>query len=235
VSDPLLRALAGARLQLVYPLVRDDQNASDSVLIRLADGTAWAVTGARRVGGTYVLIGSPLTPEAGTIPTSAAMLPLLDRLTGAWVVRQPAGTSTDAGAEVMLPAAAAAVVHPDGSRDDVAGGAPFRLPLQPGVYRVMRGDSLLTSYAVNAPAAESDLDRLDEHELEDRLPGWRLHVTDDAGGWRRAVFRERLGNELWRPLLIAALVVLLIETIVAAAGRARRATVPRAAAEAETG
>jgi hypothetical protein len=62
-----------------------------------------------------------------------------------------------------------------------------------------------------------------------------LHVTDDAGGWRRAVFRERLGNELWRPLLIAALVVLLIETIVAAAGRARRATVPRAAAEAETG
>jgi hypothetical protein len=43
-----------------------------------------------------------------------------------------------------------------------------------------------------------------------------------GSGWRRAIVRERLGRELWRPLLVALLLILGTETIVAAAGRARR-------------
>jgi hypothetical protein len=77
---------------------------------------------------------------------------------------------------------------------------------------------------VNPAASGSDLTRLDRRALEARLPGWTLHVTTDAGGWRRAIFRERLGHELWRPLLLALLLVLFVESVVAATGRGRRAT-----------
>jgi hypothetical protein len=234
-GDPLGRTLSDTRLRVVYPLTPQGAGADDSVLLRLADGTPWAVRGERRVGGIYVVLASPLSPEASTLPTSAAMVPLLDRVIGAWALAVPPRSEARAGAEIMLPARASTVVRPDGTRDDVAGGAAYRLPPEPGVYRVMRGDSVELALAVNVPVTESDLERLDRRELEARLPGWTLHVTDDEGSWRRAVFRERLGRELWRPLLAAALAVLVLETIVAAAGRVRRTDrAPATATEVET-
>jgi hypothetical protein len=143
-------------------------------------------------------------------------------LTAAWALALPPRSALEPGSEVTLPANATAVERPDGTRDRVSAGGSFRLAGEPGLYRVLQNDSLLLAFAVNAPASESDLTRLDRRELEARLSGWTMHVTDNAGSWRRAAFRERLGNELWKPLLIAALVVLLVETIVAAAGAARR-------------
>lgn len=232
-DDPLDRALAPARLHIVHPLSAEEAAAGDSVLLRLADGSPWAVRGRRRVGGTYVLLGSPLTLEASTLPASAAMVPLLERAISAWAPDLPPRTEAGPGEEVALPEAATAVERPDGARDDIVGGAAYRLGLEPGVYRVLSGDSTILAWAVNPPAAESDLTRLDRRAVEARLPGWTLHSTTDAGAFRRAAFRERLGREIWRPLLFAALLVLLVETIVAAAGRARRgATV---AAEPEAG
>jgi hypothetical protein len=234
-DDPLLRALQNVRLRLSYPLAAAAAAPADAVLLRLADGTPWAVRGARRGGGTYVLLGSPLSAEASTLPTSAAMLPLLDRITGAWSLAQPPRTDLLAGTEVVLPAAATVVELPDGGRDAVAGAGPYRLGGQAGIYRVLRDDSVLAAYAVNAPAAASDLRRLSRRDLEARLPGWPLHVTTGAAAYRGAAFRERLGRELWRPLLFALLAVLLVETLVAAAGRAERtADIAAAAPEAES-
>jgi hypothetical protein len=230
-GDPLQQTLGDTRLRIVYPLATEGASATDSVLLRLDDGTPWGVRGERRVGGTYVLLASPLTPEASTLPTSAAMVPLLDRVIGGWSLAVPPRTTADAGAEIMLPAGASAVIRPDSTVDAVTGGSAYRLPLQPGVYRVLRGDSVALAVAVNAPAAESDLARLDRRGLEARLPGWTLHVTANAGAWRRAVFRERLGRELWRALLAAALAVLVLETVVAAAGRTRRASAGGTTAE----
>jgi hypothetical protein len=223
-GDPFLRTLADARLRIVYPLTPEGAGAGDSVLLRLADGTPWAVRGQRRVGGggTFVVLASPLSAEASTLPTSAAMVPLLDRVIGAWALALPPRNTANAGNEITVPAGVSAVIRPDDTRDAVAGGATYRLPLAPGVYRFMQGDSVALALAVNVPTAESNLARLDRRGLEARLQGWRLHVTDDEGAWQRAVFRERLGRELWRSLLIAALAVLVLETIVAAAGRVRR-------------
>jgi hypothetical protein len=220
-ADPVLRGAADARLQRVFPLAQTNAAAQDSVLLRLSDGSPWAVRGTRAVGGTYVLIASPLTPDASTIPTSALMVPLLDRLTGAW--SRDIATRSEAlpGEEIALPIGTTAVVRTDGSRDDVAGSSTYRLGSEPGVYRLIAGDSTVGAFAVNPPASESDLRRIDEDDLVEQLPGWPLHVTSGSG-WRRAIFRERLGRELWRPLLVALLLILGTETLVAAAGRARR-------------
>jgi len=233
-NDPLLTALESARMRVTYTLTAEGA-VTDSALLRLSDGTPWAVHGERRVGGTYVLLGSPLSVEASTLPTSAAMIPLLDRLISAWAPSLPPRTEIAPGSEISLPAGTTAVQRPDETKDDVAGAAAYHFGTLPGIYRILRDDSLIAAYAMNAPASESDLTRLKERDLDELLPGWSLHVTDDAGSWRRAAFRERLGRELWRPLLLALLLVLLVETSIAAAGRPRRGTAGARVPDTEAG
>ena len=220
--DPLLRALPDARVRQLFPLTRNGGAETDSVLIRLDDGSPWAVRGTRANGGTYVLLGSPLTAEASTLPTSAVMLPLLDRITSAWSSSEAPRTDAVPGQEIALAPGTQVVERPDGTRDDVTGATSYRFGGEPGVYRLVRDDSTLAAFAVNPPAEESDLGRLEESDLETLLPDWSVHAATSAGAWRRAVFRERLGRELWRPLLIALLLVLAAETLLAASGRVRR-------------
>ena len=222
-DDPLLRGLDGLPLRQVFPLLPEPGDATQQVYLRLEDDSPWAVGGERAGGGRYVLVGSPLTPDASAIPVSAAMLPLLDRVTGAWAAQRPARTEAVPGEAIVLPDEATAVERPDGSRDAADGGTEHRLGTEPGIYRVFAGDTVIAALAVNPDPAASRLARLDRRSLEARLPGWRLHVTTDAGGWRRATFRERLGREFWRPLALALLLVLAAETVAAAAGRAHDA------------
>jgi hypothetical protein len=231
-DDPLLRGLDGFHLRLVYTVLPERPDGSGAVYLRLDDDTPWAVGGERAGGGRYILIGSPLTPDASAIPVSAVMLPLLDRLTGAWAAQRPARTEVLPGDVIVLPDEATAVESPDGSRVAAPGGAEYRIGTEPGVYRVLAGDTVAAALAVNPDPAASRLARLDRRSLEARLPGWRLHVTSDAGGWRRAIFRERIGREFWKPLVLALLLVLAVETAVAAAGPVRGAT-PQAARASE--
>jgi hypothetical protein len=232
-DDALLRVLDGVRIRHNYPLAGDGVSAGDSVLLRLADGTPWAVRGTRRTGGSYIVLGSTFSADASTLPVGVAMLPLLERLTGAWALAQPPRTDLEAGAAVVAPPGATAMLLPDGVAIDAVPGATVRLGSEQGIYRFVSGDSVIAAYAVNAPAAASDLTRLDRRALEARLPGWDLYVTSDAAAFRRAAFRERVGREIWRPLLLALLAVLMLETLVAAAGRSRR-TAP-APADAQAG
>jgi hypothetical protein len=235
-DDPLLRAFDAVRLRQVYPLIREDAAQADTVLLRLSDGAPWAVRGERPTGGRYVILATPLNAEASTLPTSAAMLPLLDRLTGAWAAAQPPRTDARAGEEVRVPAAATVVTRPDGARDAVVPDGTYQLGEEPGIYRFLSGDSVVAAFTVNPAAEASDLSRLDRRGLEARLPGWTTYITTDAGAWQRATFRERLGREFWRPLLAALLFVLILETIIAAAGRSRAvAATTRAAADPEPG
>jgi hypothetical protein len=220
--DPLLRSLADIRLRQVYPLRPVDTSPADTVLLRLADGAPWAVRGERRTGGNYVVIGSPLSPEASTLPVSAAMLPLLDRLTGPWTMAEPPQHDIEPGAELRVPTGVSRLERPDGSSEAVVAGASHRVGSEPGVYRLLRDDSVISAFAVNPAAASTDLTRMDRDGLEARLPGWQLHVTTDPGAWRRAAFRERLGREMWRTVMMIVLILLIVEMIVAASGRSRR-------------
>jgi hypothetical protein len=221
-SDPLLRSLADIRLRQVYPLRPTVASTADTVLLRLADGAPWAVRGARPAGGIYVVLGSPLTTEATTLPVSAAMLPLLDRLTGHWTMPDPPQHDVEPGADLRIPAGVSRVERPDGSTEPVAAGASYRAGSEPGIYRLLRDDSVISAFAVNPAVEASDLTRLDRRGLEARLPGWQLHVTSDPAAWQRAAFRERLGRELGRTVLMMVLILLIVEMLVAAAGRSRR-------------
>src|SRR5690606_17339114 len=105
------------------------------------------------------------------------------------------------------------IERPDGGTDAVEGGARYRVPALPGIYRVIGDAGPLEAFAVNPPASESDLARLEPRRIAATLPGWTLRLADDATSWARHVFHRRLGREVWRPLLFLVLAVLLVEAL----------------------
>ena len=221
-DDAPLQTLAGVRLTEWYPLTRAGSATRDSVLLTLSDGTPWAVRGQRSDGATYILLGSPLTPEASTLPTGPAMLPLLDRLTGAWAARRTPSMEVEPGADVVLSAEADGLLFADSTRQPAAG--TIRAPAMPGAYRVLAGERVIDAFVVNPAPAESDLTPLDVDRLEDLVDG-RVVAADDADDWTSSIYRQRLGSESWRWLAVLALLLLLIEMAVAATGRLRRSRV----------
>jgi hypothetical protein len=224
-NDELERALTNTRVLQTYRLIQTGRAPGDSVILRLQDGGAWAVTGERARGGRFVLLASPLTPEASTIPTSTAMIPLVDRATGAWVAPNAARAEARPGEAMSLPAGATMVINPDGSRDSIRAGEAYYAGTQPGAYQVVRGASVLAAYVVNPPATESLLRAASRDRVARALPGWKIEFADDAGSWNKEIFDRRLGYEMWRTILMVLLVVLIVEGIAAATGRVRTTTV----------
>ncbi|MBW3553155.1 MAG: VWA domain-containing protein [Gemmatimonadetes bacterium] len=211
----LAEALRGVRLRQVYRL-EPQGTVADTVLLRLTDGAPWAVAGVTPGGGRYVLLATPLTTEAGSIPTSEAMLPLLDRAIGAWAAGAANGAGLEPGDVVTL-AAADSLVGPDATVAPVDEGTIHRLTA-PGIYRAFRDGDVTAAYAVNPSPAESDLARADPQALPGLFPGRDVHVAT-PGEWSDAVYVRRLGREISWPLILAALLLLLAESVIAAPGR----------------
>lgn len=226
-SDRTTARLEGIRVRRAYRLVPSDDASvlPEQVLARLADGAPWLVEGPLPQGGRYRLMASPFVPEATELPVSASMVPLME-----WLLT-PSGRSAGeagllAGESLALPASATAVETPGGTRVAVDGTRVFRATREPGVHVVLAGDSVLERVAVNPPPRESLLAPVPPNELEGRLGG-RIRTASDARSWSETVFTSRQGPELWRPLLLAALVLLLVEGWVAASGRTASAPAPR--------
>ena len=209
--------LAEVRLREVYRL-EPQGTPRDSVVLRLRDGEPWAVRGVLPDGGHYAILATPLTPEAGTIPTSAAMVPLLDRALSVWVAPGSDRAEYEPGDVITLPPAEW-VLAPHGA-DAVTEGAVYRFR-EPGLYHVIRGGDTIAAYAVNPSGAESDAARLTVADVRDRLPGREVRSAG-PDGWADIVYHRRLGREIVIPLAALALLILLLESVLAAAGRRAR-------------
>jgi hypothetical protein len=195
--------------------------ARDTVLLRLSDGSPWLVSGTTSDGVGYLLLGSPMTPEASDLPVSAAMVPFLDVLIGNWARRAAAeATVLEGGATLRLPDRARTVQLPDGSEVPVEGGAPFSAT-GPGNYAVFDGERTVLALSVNAPLREADLAAGREEQLEALLPAanWSWIRGMDVADWRDSIYKARRGKLAWRPLVVLLILISIIEAALAAAGR----------------
>ena len=219
-GDPLLRQLATVQLRQVYTLQPPPGQTTDSVALRLRDGRAWAVRGSRTSGGRFVLLASPFSLDASTLPASSAVLPLLDRILGAWSAVTVTTPDVAPGEPVELPANARIVLHPDGVRDSIPEGESYRAPATPGVYRVQgENGGEISAFVINPAESESTLEPLAARRVRDVFPDWNVEMADGAAEWIRDIYQERLGREIWWPLILALLLALIAESLVAAAGR----------------
>jgi hypothetical protein len=116
--------------------------------------------------------------------------------------------------------------------------AQFDQAEQPGFYEMRMADAPPVVVAVNVDPRESDVRVLPAERLANALAGLPLRVLPEGENLVTAVRETRVGRELWRMLMLAALAVLALEGYLAyrfsrqvAAGEATSASGGRRAAD----
>jgi hypothetical protein len=212
-------ALGNLVVREAYRLVPTGESTAGagSVLVSFPAGDPWLVE-AQGARGPVLLMGSPLDPRYSTLPVSAAMVPFLEWVLLRWAAREGSTSTLAPGGEFPLPLDADRVVEPDGTVQMRTGTARVLVTRQPGLHRIQRGDPLLEVVAVNLDPSESRLAPLPVDLLEERV-GEELRIARSAAGWGREIFPTGEGPEVWQPLLLAALLLLVAESWLAATGR----------------
>jgi len=213
-------AALGAARFLRYPRINPDSGAE--ILARFDDGNPALVE--RTLGqGRVLLLAVPLDAVSGDFPLQPAFLPFLRRVTlhavgyeppPLWRTTGETGFTPRGLRDPVVATPAGALVRPPGD----SGARPVALP-EAGFYDMYEGRAAgepAQVLAANPPAAESDLTMADAREL-------LLGVTrsDSAAALKAGpeLPIEREGRQrLWRVLLAAVALLLLVETIVANRG-----------------
>ena len=177
-----------------------------------AGGSAWAVA-----GDGYVLIGSPLEPDATELPLRAAFVP--------WVLEALSrrlgedGRLIDAvpGEHLTGLRGVTGLEGPDGK---VVGTNSDRLtvPNTAGVYYLRRQAARIGALVVNPEPEESDVVGMGQGAADSAVAVMRTHVVGrdvtpatSVSAWRRLVFDRAAGHGLLLPLVALALAALLAE------------------------
>jgi hypothetical protein len=184
--------------------------------------------------GRLMVLASGWQPEASQLALSSKFVPMLSSLlewSGA-VITPPAqffaGQAVALNLLGLTGVGPVSVRHPDGTTTTVTPEAgAFTAATQPGLYTAT-GGILTKTFAVNLDPAESrtlplPTDELDRLGVPVRRADGRESV-DPSSGPAPAVETESR-QKLWRWIMIAALAVLLIETLLAGLS-ARRVPAP---------
>ncbi len=171
--------------------------------------------------GRLFLLTSSWRPEDSQLARSTKFVPMLLRLMGTDTPVQSAGLHVGDALDVPRTASAphASVVKPDGTIVPLASEqVEFAQTDQPGIYQIQVDDRPRPA-AINLARAESQTTPLDVAQLEQR--GVQLGNNMDYEA-ELAALRQMRDVELesrqgvWQWLIAAALVLLIVETIVAA-------------------
>ena len=211
-------ALVGARAHRWHRLTLVDDPSTPTRTLARAAGDPWAVEGTDTSGRRYLLLASPLDAASTSLPLSASMIRFLDWATGAWAAAGGGPVERATGTSLSAPRDADAVRLPSGTELPLDGTRMFVATGEAGLYAFLAGDSAVAFEALNPPPSESDLTPLEPRALESAV-GRDVTRVRREDAWERAAFRVRQGPELWRPLVLGALVLLLVEAVVAASGR----------------
>lgn len=184
--------------------------------------------------GRLIVLAAGWQPESSQLALSSKFVPLLSSLlewSGA-LVTPPAqflpGQSVGLNLLGLTGSGPVTITQPDGTATTLTPEATaFDGTNQPGIYTTTAG-SLTKTFAVNPDPAESRTAPFPADEL-DRLGVPLTSRAKEAGGSKTpgpapAVETESR-QKLWRWIIVAALAVLLIETLLAGLS-ARRATAP---------
>jgi len=214
---------SGARFFRYRALLPRD---GSDVLVRLDDGRPALVAGqsqSRRV----LMLAAPVDGVWSDLALHPFFLPLLQRLVEHVAGRGAERTSREVGDVLALEtqvSRSSPVLGPDGQpvRIDTSGALPLQTP---GFYEIRRdagstqGAALI---AVNPPAAESDLARMDPREVVLAVQADSIGGRASAEATLAPVDVERR-QRFWRAILLAALVLLAVEVLYANLGPGRRA------------
>lgn len=213
------RAFDGTPVRTRYPLAYSPGSGaaaptSPPDTIATAGGAPWVVA-----GNGYVIVGSPLDPEATDLPLDAAFVPwLLEALArrlgddGRLVEASPgqvlAGFRDVTGLEL-----------PDGKVSPLATDR-LTVPSQAGVYFLRRQEARVGALVVNGEPSESEVTAATAADsngaglMAGLVAGRDVATASDGAQWQEAVFSRAAGQALLLPLVALALAALLAEAYV---------------------
>lgn len=208
--------LDGTTVRTRYPLVRATAtggvvNVSDT--LATAGGTPWIVA-----GPNYVLIASPIVPDATNLPLRAAFIPwLLDALSrrlgedGRVVQAHP-------GQRIANMDGVTGLERPDGTIVPLV-GERITVPSDAGVYLLRRQAARIGALVVNPETEESDVGQAQQTggspreraTFLSRVTGRAVSEASDGGVWRARVLEQTSGRSLLPALLAMALLAVVLE------------------------
>ncbi|HEU4720400.1 MAG TPA: hypothetical protein VFS59_03485, partial [Gemmatimonadaceae bacterium] len=226
IDHPLLAPFRETPAALTAPRflrhARLEAASGSQVVARFDDGSPAMVERTEGTGRVIVL-GTPLDARAGDFPLQPAYLPFVRRLVLYATGRAATPLARATGESWLLPGAARepVVSTPDGSivrpaRDGRAASVPLRAA---GLYTLYDGGTRgapVAQLAVNAPAAESDLTPMSPSDL---LAGVRRgDASAMAADAPPAPVEVERRQGLWRIVIAALAVLLLLEMLMASRG-----------------
>jgi len=221
----LPEALQGVRVVDWYLVEPTTTTAAPTAVFATVAEDRWAIEATDATGRRLLLLASPLTADATTLPVSTGMVRFVD-----WTATEWAGAGgaieRAVGDHLTAPPRATRVRFPSGREEQIDGTGIVRRTGEAGPYTFLQGDSVVSVVALNPPAAESRLDRLDEDDVEGAI-GPEVTLVSDARDWAGETYRARRGPEIWWPLLALAALLLLLESAIASSGRAGQSTAQR--------
>jgi hypothetical protein len=168
-------------------------------------------------GGVIVLTSS-WRPADSQLALSSKFVPMLHALLDESAGLPPARAQYFVGDEIPLPPGPQPFTmrKPDGTEASVAAGGKFNATDQPGIYIANPGE---LRFVVNLDPGESRTSPLAPDSLAARaLPigDKQTSVTAEDAGIHAAATEAEQKQKLWRWLVIAAVIFLMVETAVAA-------------------
>jgi hypothetical protein len=132
-GDALPEPLRGVRTGRWYDLVPAGEARGAQTVRAEINGRPWAVDGTTADGRRYLLVASPMTPTATTLPVSTGMIRFIDWAASDWT---GAGTTQGyvAGAYLPAPAAATHVRFPSGREIEIDATRTVRGTNESGIY-----------------------------------------------------------------------------------------------------
>lgn len=216
-GDNLPSALDGVEILQRYELTLVGDPPAPVRTLGSSGDAPWAIEGADAAGRHYLIVASPLNATGTTLPVSTGMLRFIDWVASEWAGAGGAAQRLVTGDHISAPAGATHVRFPGGDAFEIDGTRMVRGTGVSGFYTFLAADTIVSVVALNPPLVESDLTQVAPVDLTGALGSSAIDV-DDADGWDRAIFRARQGPELWRPFLIAVLLLLLLESLMATSG-----------------
>ena len=197
----------------------------DRVIIPLTNGRPFLLE--RQVGrGRALMFAVPLSPSVGDFAFTGIVAPLLFRAVGYTASSGSDGLyewETGRSARMLLSLSRADAAQLEMPNDDiinlpprpVVGGVEYELSKVslPGVYNLKVKGQVVARYAANVPVTQSNLQRTTKKDLTERLGGAVLIRTDDEE-IEEVIYTARFGRELWRPLALIFLLLLVSESLV---------------------
>lgn len=214
VPEPLL----GVQVREWFDMVPVGDPQAPTRTLAEVGGRPWALDGTDREGRRYLLLASSMEPSATTLPISTAMLRFVDWAISEWAGGGGVAAELTAGTHLPAPVGATHIRFPSGAEHEIDGTRTVRGTGEAGFYTFLAGDTTVSIVALNSPARESRLAPLDGEDYRVAI-GPEVIEVDRKDAWSRAVFRSRQGPELWWPLLLGAIALLVIESLIATSGR----------------